>query len=199
VVYPVGARNRTALRRIGRGAGSSARPFVGRATGSGSGLLLTGIFGFSVYNYVFTTVDRETIVPALALAFATGAFVALYTTYDAYGIRATATPSPSSPGSLHRRLVIPAVTSAAGAAFRPPRSCPLMRRGLLGRRRRHFSFGGIMLATRLDKVGEAAVLRETHVFAALIGWLVLGESTGPRRIMLMSLIALGAVIVEAGG
>ena len=39
-----------------------------------------------------------------------------------------------------------------------------------------------MLATRLDKVGEAAVLRETSVvFAALIGWLVLRERVGPRR------------------
>jgi len=57
-----------------------------------------------------------------------------------------------------------------------------------------------MLATRLDKVGEAAILRETSVvFAALIGWLVLKEKVGPRRIMLMCLIALGAVIVELGG
>jgi drug/metabolite transporter (DMT)-like permease len=56
------------------------------------------------------------------------------------------------------------------------------------------------LATRLDKVGEAAILRETSVvFAALIGWLVLKEKVGPRRIMLMWLIALGAVIVELGG
>ena len=57
-----------------------------------------------------------------------------------------------------------------------------------------------MLATRLDKVGEAAILRETSVvFAALIGWMVLKEKVGPRRIMLMCLIALGAVIVELGG
>jgi drug/metabolite transporter (DMT)-like permease len=57
-----------------------------------------------------------------------------------------------------------------------------------------------MLATRLDKVGEAAILRETSVvFAALIGWLVLKEKVGPRRVMLMCLIALGAVIVELGG
>ena len=62
------------------------------------------------------------------------------------------------------------------------------------------SFGSIMLATRLDKVGEAAVLRETSVvFAALIGWLVLRETVGPRRIALMVLIARGAVIVEMGG
>jgi drug/metabolite transporter (DMT)-like permease len=44
------------------------------------------------------------------------------------------------------------------------------------------------------------VLRETStVFAALIGWLILGERVGPRRLFLMSLVALGAVIVEVGG
>ena len=63
-----------------------------------------------------------------------------------------------------------------------------------------FSFGAIMLATLLDKVGEAAVLRETStVFAALIGWLFLKETVGPRRVLLMTLIALGAVVVEVGG
>jgi len=62
------------------------------------------------------------------------------------------------------------------------------------------SFGGVMMATRLDKVGEAAVLRETSpVFAALIGWFILGERVGPRRLVLMALIALGAIIVETGG
>ena len=57
-----------------------------------------------------------------------------------------------------------------------------------------------MLATRLGKVGEAAVMRETSpVFAALIGVLVLRETVGPRRIFLMTLIAAGAVLVELGG
>jgi drug/metabolite transporter (DMT)-like permease len=56
-----------------------------------------------------------------------------------------------------------------------------------------------MLATRLDKVGEAAVLRETSVvFAALIGWTFLGERVGPWRGALVVLIALGAVVVEFG-
>lgn len=77
---------------------------------------------------------------------------------------------------------------------------PLLKRGVLGAFVAYFSFGSIMLATRLDSVGEAAVLRETStVFAALIGWLVLGERVGPRRLGLMALIAAGAVIVEAGG
>ena len=57
-----------------------------------------------------------------------------------------------------------------------------------------------MLATRLDKVGEAAVLRETStVFAALIAWLILGDKVGPVRTALMALIALGAVIMEFAG
>jgi len=48
-------------------------------------------------------------------------------------------------------------------------------------------------------VGEAAVLRETSiVFAAIIGWLFLKETVGPRRIILILLIVIGAVIVEWG-
>jgi drug/metabolite transporter (DMT)-like permease len=74
-----------------------------------------------------------------------------------------------------------------------------MARGFIGGLVAFASFGSVMLATRLDNVGEAAVLRETSpVFAALIGWLVLKETVGPRRIALMALIALGAVIVEVG-
>ena len=76
----------------------------------------------------------------------------------------------------------------------------IVRLGLSGAFIAFFSFGSIMMATRLDKVGEAAVLRETStLFAALIGWLVLKEGIGPRRLALMALIAAGAVIVEFGG
>ena len=49
-------------------------------------VLLCGIFGLAIYNYIYLVKDRATLVPALALAFATGLFVALYTTYDAYGL-----------------------------------------------------------------------------------------------------------------
>ena len=85
------------------------------------------------------------------------------------------------------------------AALKPPLR-PLLLRGWVGGLIAFASFGAIMLATRLDKVSEAAVLRETStVFAALIGWLVLKETVGPRRIALMALIAAGAVIVEMGG
>ena len=122
---------------------------------------------------------------------------------DAYGIRATADPftflawffmidglAGMWPYALYR-------VAKSGDW---PEPGPLIGRGLAGAFIAYASFGGIMLATRLDKVGEAAVLRETStVFAALIGWLLLKETIGPRRLALMGLIAAGAVLVELGG
>ncbi|OIQ06296.1 MAG: hypothetical protein AUK60_08275 [Rhodobacteraceae bacterium CG2_30_10_405] len=58
----------------------------------GVGLLLEGIFGLAGWNLVHVRLARETLVAALGLALATGMFVALYTTYDAFGIRATYDP-----------------------------------------------------------------------------------------------------------
>ena len=168
----------------------------------GVAVLLSGIFGLAIYNLRHIEVDRDTLVPALWLAVATGAFVALYTTYDAYGIRATADPFTFLAWFFFiDGLTFPVVAYLMWRRMPdPPALGPLAARGLIGAFVAFFSFGSIMLATRLDKVGEAAVLRETStVFAALIGWLVLNERVGPRRLVLMTLIALGAVIVEFGG
>ena len=72
-------------------------------------------------------------------------------------------------------------------------------RGVIGALVAFVSFGGVMLATRLGRVGEVAALRETStVFAAVIGWAVLGEKVGMLRAALMGLIALGAVLVQIG-
>lgn len=165
-------------------------------------VLLTGIFGLAFYNLMYLEAERDTLVLALGLAFCTGLFVALYTTYDAYGIRATANPFTF----LAWFFLIDGISMPPIAYMRwrkmaeRPAIAPLMRRGVLGGLIAFASFGSIMMATRLDKVGEAAVLRETStVFAAVIGWLVLKETVGPRRIALMTLIAIGAVIVEMAG
>ncbi len=165
-------------------------------------VLLCGIFGLAVYNFFFLEKNRDTLGSTLMFAFATGFFVALYTTYDAYGIRAAENPFTF----LVWFFVVDGVTFPIVALLRwrnldhRPAIGPLILRGYVGGAVAIFSFGSIMLATRLDKVGEAAILRETSVvFAALIGWLILKEKVGPRRILLMCLIALGAVIVELGG
>jgi drug/metabolite transporter (DMT)-like permease len=166
------------------------------------GVLLCGIFGLAVYNLHTVTLERETLKMALGLAFCTGLCVALYTTYDAYGIRAAADPFTF----LAWFFVIDGwAMPIVSLVYARRKGITLRRQGLwwrgpIGGLLAVASFGSILMATRLDKVGEAAVLRETStIFAALIGWFFLKETVGPRRVALMALIALGAVIVEFSG
>jgi drug/metabolite transporter (DMT)-like permease len=167
----------------------------------GVGLLVAGILGLAAYNLRHLTENRETLIPALGFAFATGALVAAYTTYDAWGIRATADPFTFLAWFfMIDGVFIPVVTWRRWITVARADLVPLLKRGVLGGFVAYFSFGAIMMATRLDRVGEAAVLRETStVFAALIGWLVLGEKVGAVRAGLMGLIAFGAVVMEWGG
>ncbi|MCB6178658.1 DMT family transporter [Rhodobacter sp. Har01] len=168
---------------------------------AGLALLSAGILGLGVYNALHLTEGRASLGPALGFAFVTGALVAGYTTYDAYGIRATADPFTFLAWFfMLDGIFIPVVTHRRWRSLAVADMLPLLKRGLLGAFVAYFSFGAIMLATRLDKVGEAATLRETSaVFAALIGWLVLGEKVGPVRTALMGVIAAGAVLIEAMG
>lgn len=168
----------------------------------GVACLVAGMLLLALRNLTAEQVDPAGMRKGLVWALIGGLVVALYTVYDAWGIRQspdpftflawfffiTALDFPVIAWVRYRRIGAPGGTGS------------LLRRGLAGALIAWVSFGGVMLATRLDKVGEAAVLRETStVFAALIGWFILGETVGPRRAFLMALIALGAVIVEFGG
>ncbi|MFP1644084.1 EamA family transporter [Pontitalea aquivivens] len=199
VVYPVVRGTGPLFAVIGAGLvfGESFTP----GQWLGVGVLVAGIFGLALYNLRTITVARDTLGPALGLAVLTGGFVAAYTTYDAYGIRATADPFTFLAWFFFiDGWFMPALTWRRWRHLPASEVLPLLKRGVIGAFVAYFSFGAIMLATRLDTVGQAAVLRETStVFAALIGWLILGEKVGPRRAALMGLIAAGAVIVEMAG
>ncbi len=167
----------------------------------GVGCLSGGILLLALRNLAEETVDLRALKLGLIWALLGGVLVAVYTTYDAYGIR----QSPNPFTFLAWFFFVTAFDFPILAAWRyrrmrsRPVLLPLIWRGFAGALIAWVSFGGVMLATRLDKVGEAAVLRETStVFAALIGWFILGEKVGPRRLFLMALVALGAVIVEMG-
>ncbi|MFB2530817.1 EamA family transporter [Paracoccus sp. p4-l81] len=164
----------------------------------GIAILVSGIFGLAAYNLRHVTIDRDRLVPALGLAVLTGGFVALYTTYDAYGIRATANPFTFIAWFFFiDSFFMPLIVGRRWTRLPASELVPLIRLGVMGALVAFASFGSIMLATRLSDVGQAAVLRETSaVFAALIGWLVLGEKVGPRRTALMAMIAGGAILVE---
>ncbi|SLN22142.1 DMT family transporter [Pseudooctadecabacter jejudonensis] len=174
----------------------TAVQWLGVAILSGSMLLLAG------RNMAAERIDLRGLKIGLIWACAGGMLVAIYTVWDAYGIR----QSPDPFTFLAWFFFLTALDFPLLAAWRIRRSgvpggaASLAWRGLAGALIAWISFGGVMMATRLDKVGEAAVLRETStVFAALIGWFIMGETVGPRRLILMTGIALGAVIVERGG
>lgn len=164
-------------------------------------LLSSSIFALAGVNLNGEKLNRRRMGSGLMFALLTGIMVAAYTTYDAYGIRATANPFTFLAWFFFiDGLLFPVIAARRwlGMSDRPDLG-PLMRRGFLGGIIAFFSFGAVMLATRLDKVGEAAVLRETStVFAVLIGIVFLKERVGPLRGVLMGLIALGAVLVEFG-
>ncbi|MFV0476135.1 MAG: EamA family transporter [Pikeienuella sp.] len=164
-------------------------------------LLSLAIMALALVNLRKVVIGRETLANALALAFGTGIFTALYTTYDAWGIRLAENPF----SFLFWFFVVDGVyfpilswTIWRRRAERPPLG-PILKRGLVGALVAFVSFGAVIMATRLDKVGEAATLRETSVvFAAVIGRLFLREEVGWLRGSLMALIGLGAVLVEFG-
>jgi drug/metabolite transporter (DMT)-like permease len=165
---------------------------------AGVAMLSGGIFLLAVVNLRDATVDPVVLRAALGLAFLTGVIVAIYTVFDAYVIRLTPDPFTFIAWFfLSEAILFPlliwrrwCVATELGTLFR---------RGIVGAVIAWFSFGGVFLATRLDKVGEAAALRETSViFAALLGWLLLGERLGPVRWAIMVIIAAGAVFVEFG-
>ncbi len=198
VVYPIARGTGPLLTVLAAGA------VFGETLAAGQWLgllaLAGGILGLGIWNMAHLEHGRL-LGPALLLALLTGAFVAAYTTYDAWGIRATADPFTFLAWYfLVDSLFIPIVTFRRWRHLTPAQAGPLLARGVLGALIAYMSFGGIMLATRIDEVGQAAALRETSVvFAALIGWWVLGEKTGRVQLGLMALIAAGAVMMEIGG
>ena len=168
----------------------------------GVACLSGGMLMLALRNLGEETLDPRGLRIGLIWAVLGGMLVALYTVYDAWGIRQSANPFTFLAWFFFiTALDFPVIAWVRIRRFGAPGGIgSLIARGAAGAVIAWISFGGVMVATRLDKVGEAAVLRETStVFAALIGWFILGEKVGPRRLVLMAMIALGAVIVEMGG
>ncbi|TVS03827.1 MAG: multidrug transporter [Rhodobacteraceae bacterium] len=167
----------------------------------GVACLSGGILLLALRNLSEEQIDLRALKIGLVWALVGGVTVALYTTYDAWAIRLSGDPL----GFVAWFFFLSSIDFAILAALRyrrmayPPDLRPLMLRGFAGALIGYVSFGSVMVATLIGKVGEAAILRETStVFAALIGWFILKERVGPRKLALMVMIALGAMIVEFG-
>jgi drug/metabolite transporter (DMT)-like permease len=164
-----------------------------------------GIFGLAWANLRALGLDDLEALSrlrlALILAVITGGFTALYTLYDAWGVREAVDPFTfivwlfvsgafGTPVLAWRRW-----RHLAPEARPAPRD--LVWRGLAGGIVATISFGGIMLATRLGSVAEVAAIRETSiVFATIIGVLIFRERLDRRRLGLIGAIVLGAVLIK---
>ena len=167
----------------------------------GVACLSGGILLLALRNLSEERIDPRKLKIGLVWALAGGVMVAIYTTYDAWAIRISGEPLAFLAWFFFLSSVdfmVLGLLRYRNMTHRPA-PLPLLMRGVAGGLIAYISFGAVMIATLIGKVGEAAVLRETStVFAALIGWFILKERVGPRKLALMCLIALGAVIVEFG-
>ena len=167
----------------------------------GVACLSGGILLLALRNLSEERIDPRKLKIGLVWALAGGVMVAIYTTYDAWAIRISGEPLAFLAWFFFLSSVdfmVLGLLRYRNMAHRPA-PLPLLMRGVAGGLIAYISFGAVMIATLIGKVGEAAVLRETStVFAALIGWFILKERVGPRKLALMCLIAGGAVIMELG-
>ncbi len=174
----------------------------------GVGLLSAAIMGLALVNIRGVRADprngpeiRRDLSSAIMTALAAGVMLAAYTIIDAYGARVAANPFTFIIWFFASGLVgFPLVALHRWRRLEvKPDLKPIIWRGLWGGTIAYVSFGCVIMATRLGKVGETAAMRETSiVFGALIGIIWFRERLDPPRIALIALIAAGAVLVEFG-
>ncbi len=171
---------------------------------AGGAMLSAAIMGFAVANIrsaIKAGAAPGSLGPAIRAAVATGVMLAAYTAVDAYGIRQAANPFTFLAWFFALGMVgFPFIALAKwrGMVVKPPLR-PLVLRGFVGALVALMSFGSVMIATRVDSVGQTAALRETSiVFATAIGVLIFKEKIDAPRLMLIACIAVGAVLVEVG-
>jgi len=137
----------------------------------------------------------RTSAKALGLALATALFVASYVTADGIGVRLAGNAQSYAAWIFlaYGILMPPAFVLFGGRlsfTWRSRETAKAVSGGLLS----VLSYGAILTALALGKLGPVAALRETSiVFSALLGRIVLREPLTRRRILACCIVALGAV------
>lgn len=146
---------------------------------------------------------RDHAAKAVFFALGTGVLIAGYTLVDGLGVRASGA-ALSYIAWLNFIEALPIALwlmfrRARGAAGPTPHS---WRFGIIGGVLAMVAYGLVIYALSLGAMAYISALRETSVlFAALIGTLVLGESSASpaRRIAVALLVSAGIVILQLGG
>ena len=165
-------------------------------------LISGGIFATAFVNLHNAKLSGENIrnlQGAIGFALLTGLFVAIYTTVDAYGVRLAENPFTFLAWFFFTGLFGSPVIAffTYGGQFKDVEATPLLARGMLGAAIGVISFGSVMLATRLGQVATVAAIRETSIiFGTALGVFLFKEAITPIKLLLIGLIAIGAICVE---
>lgn len=132
---------------------------------------------------------------SILFALATGAIIAAYATVDAIGVRESGHSGAYTAwvvmiyGAL-LPLMFVLVRGKLIIDMRSPETLKALGGGVVAL----IAYGVVIAAFALGPAGPITALRETSVvFAALIGWLFLGETLTPRRVLACTVVVLGAI------
>ena len=173
-------------------------------------LLLSGaIFGLALVNYRGFRHDNEAtkgFSAAVLAALGTGIMLAVFMVIDAKGTRMAENPMTFIAWFFVLGVFGTPVISVLRwrhlkrEGLPLPQPIGLAARGIIGALVALVTFGSMLVATRLAKLGEIASLRETAIiFAAIFSVIFFRERLDRPKLILIVLIAAGAIIVQVGG
>ncbi|MBC3361759.1 DMT family transporter [Pseudomonas sp. SWRI154] len=187
-VYPISRGSSPVL--ITLGAAIFAGETIAPGTLFGIALVSGGIISLAFRG-------RKLSVPSLPYALGTGYFIAAYSVTDGIGARLSGAPLSYTVWMCALWGVLMPVVYIG---LRDARSLFSVRPGMLtalaGGLVSLLAYGIVIYAMNAAPLGAVSALRETSVlFAALIGYLFLGETLTTRRLLACAVIASGILII----
>ncbi|MGP6429540.1 EamA family transporter [Pseudomonas paraglycinae] len=187
-IYPISRGSSPALITLG------AALFAGETITPGE-LLGIALVSGGIISLAFR--GRRLSVPSLPYALGTGCFIAAYSVVDGIGARLSGAPLAYTVWmSALWGVLMPVVY----IGLRDARSLFSIRPGMfaaaMGGLVSLFAYAIVIYAMNEAPLGAVSALRETSVlFAALLGYLFLGETLTVRRMLACVVIASGAIII----
>lgn len=187
-IYPISRGSSPALITLG------AALFAGETITPGE-LLGIALVSGGIISLAFR--GRSLSVPSLPYALGTGCFIAAYSVVDGIGARLSGAPLAYTVWmSALWGVLMPVVY----IGLRDARSLFSIRPGMfaaaMGGLVSLLAYAIVIYAMNEAPLGAVSALRETSVlFAALLGYLFLGETLTVRRMLACVVIACGAIII----
>ena len=187
-IYPISRGSSPALITLG------AALFAGETITPGE-LLGIGLVSGGIMSLAFR--GRSLSVPSLPYALGTGCFIAAYSVVDGIGARLSGAPLAYTVWmSALWGVLMPLVYIGLHDARSLFSVRPGMLTAVVGGLVSLLAYAIVIYAMSEAPLGAVSALRETSVlFAALLGYLFLGEKLTVRRMLACVVIASGAIII----